>query len=202
MIQAQRTSQEKSRFEIIIHDIGWWVRANPGRRMPAWCRTVPGLLLLLSLSACGYGPDADVLPGGARTLALAPVANQTGTGELDVLLQTALRRRLMRHAHIRFSDRDGADLVLRVALTRFSIARVLDTGASTNRSFRFALSGHITLDDHRTDRPWIKQAPLSASASRHHAASVLETPAIRDEGINAVVDDFARKTERLIFQVF
>jgi len=154
------------------------------------------------VAGCGYAPNAEVLPGGARTLALKPVANHTGTGELDVRLQAALRHRFLGHAEARLTSEERADLVLSVNLTEFTIARALDVGESEFRSFGFYLAGNMTLRDRRTGRIWLADSPVSASVSRTHPAELLETPAIRDGGIDAVVSAFADSIQRTIFRVF
>ena len=91
---------------------------------------------------------------------------------------------------------------MRIALTRFETTRVLDPAVETDRVFGYLLHGTLTLIDARTGKALIVRHPLSASVTRIHANTVVETPAIRDEGITDALKAFAEQVERRVLLVF
>ena len=161
-------------------------------------------LLMVSLLAvgCGYRQERPGLPAGARSLGLSPVKNLTGSGELDVRLQALLKRRFSGHANIRLRDPGKSDLRLHIDLTRFETTRRLDPALALNRVFGYRLQGTLTLFDARNGKALIAKYPLSASVRRYYADTVVETPAIRDEGLSDVLKAFADKVERRVLLVF
>ncbi len=181
------------------------------RRAGRWrARRWPTALLAAALLAaavalpggCGYAPDVPRLPAGAHSVGVARVANLTDTGELDVRLHRMLLRALQQRASVQLLPPERAALTVEVTLTTFTITRTLDPTITTDRSFGFALSGTVTVTDQRTRRRLITDHPLSAAVTRLHAPTVLETPAIRDEGTNDVLAAFAVQVERLLFTTF
>ncbi len=175
-----------------------------GPRPRAW-RAVPALLLLgawLAVAACGYQQDPQALPAGARSLSIGRVNNLTGTGELDIRLRSLLTRRLSSSSQFQLRPVRKSDLEIRVDLTVFRIDRVLDPAIDTDRAFGFHVSGTLTLVDRRTRRVIIARRRLSATVNRFHGATVLETPAIRDEGITDVLHKFAGEVENQVLLVF
>ncbi len=161
-------------------------------------------LFAVSLFAvgCGYQQERPGLPAGARSLGLAPVKNLTGSGELDVRLHALLKRRFSGHANIRLRDPGKSDLELRIDLTRFETTRVLDPAIESDRVFGYVLHGTLTLFDARSGKALISKHPLSASVRLYHAATVVETTAIRDEGLTDVLKAFTNQVERRVLLVF
>lgn len=177
--------------------------AATGRRVPAWAAALAMLLaLLLAGSGCGYRQDAPRLPVGAQSLALHDVQNRTQQAELDVRLRGELLGRLERHAHVRLLPEARSTLLLEVALDEFTITRTLDPAITSDRSFVYQLTGRMSLTDQRNGYRLIDNAGVSASVSRLYAPDVVETPAIRDEGINDVLERFAEQVEHRLFLVF
>jgi len=70
------------------------------------------------LTACGYEMDSPRLPNHHRTLALGPIRNRTFEAELDVRLQSALRRILYRTAGVSLSAPEDSGLVLALEIER------------------------------------------------------------------------------------
>ncbi|MEE8435954.1 MAG: hypothetical protein V3S64_14310 [bacterium] len=161
-------------------------------------------LLAASLLAvgCGYRQERPGLPAGARSLGLAPVNNLTGFGELDVRLHALLKRRFSGHANIRLRNPGKSDLELRIDLTGFKTTRVLDPAVGSDRVFGYSLRGSLTLIDARNGKELISRYSLAASVRRYHAGTVVETTAIRDEGIAGVLKAFADLVERRVLLVF
>lgn len=179
---------------------------GPGRHSFAgWVASAAvGAVMLGALSVlngCGYSQDVPTLPAGAKSIFVAPVQNLTEMGELDVRLQALLRRRLLRQAHVAVNTADDADLVLSVSLTSFSIQRTLDPAQNTLRSFVFALSGRMRLSEFRTKRS-LADSIHTARVTRYHEAATLETTAVRDEGIEDVLEAFVDQVERALFNSF
>jgi len=160
------------------------------------------MLVLLAPGGCGYHADVPALPGGAHELNLQRIDNLTDMGELDVRLRAELERRFSHMAHVRLVPAERSALALHIALVNLRIDRSLDPAISAERSFAFTLNGTLTLTDLRTGRALISGAPVSAQVVRLHDPSVLETPAIRDEGLNDVVARFAEEVEQRLFRTF
>ena len=160
------------------------------------------LLVGILPSACGYSQEVPALPAAARSIAVGQVANLTGTGELDVRLRGLLQKRLRRHAHVAIVPAARSDLLLSVQVAKFSITRVIDPAVSADRSFGFRLSGRMTLTDQRNGKDLIANKRIAASVGRLHSPTVRESPAIRDEGVNDVLDAFAAEVEKQVLQSF
>ncbi len=158
--------------------------------------------LWLVAAGCGYRQDVPRLPAGALSLAIGPIENATFTGELDVRLRDALKRRLMRHAHITLRPPEASDLVLTVRLTGFDITRTLDPAVTANRTFGFRLEGRYTVQDRRRGEPLVSGRPLRVRVALVQDPGTLETPAIRDEGIDDAVDAFAERLLEEVLLVF
>ncbi len=177
---------------------GWVAAASVGAAM---------LGALFVLNGCGYSQDVPTLPEGAKSIFVAPVQNLTEQGELDVRLQALLRRRLLRHSHVAVHTASDAELVLSVSLTSFSIQRTLDptsdleTPLETVRTFVYTLTGRMRLSEPRTGRDLDNRA-LSAGVTRYHDSATLETTAVRDEGIEDVLEAFVDQVERALFSSF
>ncbi len=161
-----------------------------------------GLLPVLLFTGCGYRQDVSVLPAGARTIAIGAINNLTAMGELDVRLRALLQRDLLRRRHVQILAVERSDLVISVDLTALTITRVLDPAITTDRSFAYVLSGRVTLTDQRTGQQLVSGRGVTASVTRLYAPEVRETPAIRDEGLNDVLDAFAEQVGREVFLVF
>ena len=169
--------------------------------VPLWL-TLAAIAVVLAGGGCGYRQDVPALPAGARSLAIGQVNNLTGTGELDIRLRTLLKQRMRRRALVRLRPVETSDLVLSIDLTDFRIDRVLDPAIESDRSFGFLVAGRIILLDRRTGRALIAGRAVQAQVTRYHAPSVLETPAIRDEGITDVLTALAEQVERQVFLEF
>jgi hypothetical protein len=113
-----------------------------------------------------------------------------------------LKRRFSGHANIRLRDPGKSDLELRIDLTRFETTRALDPAIASDRVFGYRLQGLLTLFDARTGRALISRHPLSVSVRRYHAETVVETTAIRDEGLTDVLKAFADQVERRVLLAF
>ena len=73
---------------------------------------------------------------------------------------------------------------------------------SSSRRIRNQMPPMLTLFDARSGKALISKHPLSASVRRFHAATVVETTAIRDEGLTDVLKAFTDKVERRVLLVF
>ena len=191
-------AQEKARAGTA--PAGLWRMAAPWFAAP-WFAALFFAASLLAVG-CGYQQERPGLPAGARSLGLAPVNNLTGSGELDARLHALLKRRFSGHANIRLRNPGKSDLELRIDLTRFETTRALDPALGSDRVFGYTLQGTLTLFDARNGRTLISRSPLSASVRRFHAATVVETTAIRDEGLTDVLKAFADQVERRVLLAF
>ena len=154
------------------------------------------------LAACGYRADVPTLPGGAPSLTLAPVRNETAQVGLDILLGQRLREGLMRRPAVRppSGPEDGVELDIR--LTRFTITRqeLAQQGGLVRRVYD--LRGQITVRDRRLLNTLIDGETVAARIERHDRATAPETAALVDQGIADVVDAFAQRVEQRLFRSF
>lgn len=160
------------------------------------------LFALIGLAACGYHQDIPVLPGGGHSLALERIENLTDMGELDVRLRTQLERRLAQQANVRVLPPERSALSLSLTLDTFALDRVLDPAITSDRSFLYTLTGRMTLTELSSGRKLIDNVPVTAQVQRLYTPTMLETPAIRDEGTNDVVAAFASEVETRLFRWF
>jgi hypothetical protein len=157
---------------------------------------------LLGLGACGYHQDVPTLPGGANALHLQRIANLTGVGELDVRLRAELEARFSRQAHLRLAPSERSALSLQVALIELTTDRLLDPAITSDRTFLYTLRGAMTLTDQRSGRKLIDNDPIAVQVSRIYGPAVRDTPAIRNEGVNDVLAQFAEEVEQRLFRSF
>lgn len=160
------------------------------------------LLSAVLAAGCGYHQDVPRLPGGAERIGIGPIRNLTSVGELDVRLRARLKARLLRQAHVRLVSPEAGDLLLTATLTDLHISRVQDSTDPNRRLLDFTLAGRISLADRRSNRMRMDNQPVSAAYQVVIPITTLETPAIRDEGVNGVLSAFAEEVERRLFLSF
>jgi hypothetical protein len=165
-------------------------------------RVAPCLALLALAGGCGYRLETARLPAGAATVYLGLVENRTQTGELDVRLRDKLRATVLRHSAAALAPLEQADLILDVALTGLNITRARDLASTNLQSVVIDLTGNITLVDRRTGRAQYRNTPLAVQARQDFDTPVVETPAIRADGINDVLDAFVAGVEKMLFRGF
>ena len=160
-----------------------------------------GLAGGMTLGACGYHAATPGLPGGEQALEIAPVANETATGELDLRLRVRLRRRLLAHPAIRPPASEGEGLSLRVRLTRHELERQQSRGGLLTRVH--TLRGTMSLTRRRDDVYLRRNLPVQVRIERVDTSpGGVETPAALDPGTDDVLDAFAAEVERQVFLNF
>lgn len=169
------------------------------RRAVAW---VLGAALALATGACGYHQDVPHLPGGAHTLTLQRVANLTDTGELDVRLRVLLQQRFSQQAHVRLEPAHESALGLSIDLSQLTVTRVVDPALTPEPTYSYTLTGQITLADLRTGHKYADHQTIVVSVRRIYPPAQLETPAVRDDGVNAVLDAFAQQVQQQVEDTF
>jgi hypothetical protein len=140
---------------------------------------------------CGYGMDAPHLPNNHRTLALDPVRNRTFEGELDVRLQQALRRLLYRTAGVEMVSPDESGLLLTLEIQQLDLERARSLDSTDVKRLNYHIAGVITLKEQGTGRLLIDKAPVAVNTRYDLPEAAVETPAVRDDAVNAVVAQFA-----------
>lgn len=171
--------------------------------LPRLARALAVLALVAGLApGCGYHQDVPHLPGRAHTVALERVNNLTDTAELDVRLRVLLQQRLSRQAYVHLEPAHRSELGLTVDLQDLSVTRAIDPARGTVPSVSYALSGLITLVDLRTGHTYIDQEPIKVAVNRVYSATQLETPAVQDDGVNAVLEAFAKQVQEQIGNTF
>jgi len=160
------------------------------------------LALPLALGGCGYGLDSPRLPQGAGTIAIAAIRNRTTTGELDIRLAQLLRYRLSRHSTFSLAPEDSADVVLQVTLNDLKINRSRDLTSTNVSAIAFTLTGPVSLLDRRRSAYYLFNVQVSGSGRLDFDTPTSETPAIRDQGLTEVLNDYANSVEALLLRNF
>lgn len=163
--------------------------------------------LLLALAGalsggCGYGLDTPRLPGNAGTLAIGTVRNRTFQGELDVRLQHRLRSVLMKHPGFELGAPDRSDLVLDIELTQFRVVRARDLVTTNVSSVSYQIVGLVSVYDRRQRKFYVSRQPVNSVSRLDFDSPTSETPAIRDEGLEDAVQNFALQVENVLFLAF
>ncbi|MDH4120363.1 MAG: LPS assembly lipoprotein LptE [Deltaproteobacteria bacterium] len=146
---------------------------------------------LAALGGCGYSLETVRLPAQAATLGLGSVTNHTFQGELDLRMNRALQRRVMAIGSADLVSPNDSDLVLEVDLTRFDVSRFRDISQNNAYTFQFTLSGTMTLRDRRNGRVLLDHQPVEGTARLDFTVLTMETPALRDQGIELAVNRLA-----------
>jgi hypothetical protein len=186
------------------------VRRCAGLRGPAALRSKMGsraalglVGVLLALAAgCGYRVDTPRLPGNAGTLAIGVIRNRTFQGELDVRLQHRLRSLLLKHPGFELGPPDHSDLILDIELTQFRVVRGRDLASTNLTNVSFQLVGLVSVYDRRQSRYYVNRQPVNSTSRLDFDSPTVETPAIRDEGLEDAVSSFAIQVENLVFLTF
>ena len=149
------------------------------------------LFLLTGATGCGYTMDAPGLPEGHRTLAVDTVRNETFTAEVDVRLQRELRRQLFRDAAIRVVSPTQTDLLLQITVKSASASRSRGVNDTSVSKLAYNLSGSMTLLEQSSGRLLVDRKPVSGTSRLNFAERTVETPAVREEGLNDAITALA-----------
>jgi len=172
------------------------------RRLQTGRYALAGLLLALGVAACGYRWESPRLPGNAGTIAIAEIRNRTLTGEVDVRLAHQLRALLLKHPGIQLTTPDHSDLVLDIELTVLRIVRTRDLATTSLTGVSYQLAGQVSVYDRRSRQYYIYHEVLQGISTLNFDSPTVETPAIRDEGLDDAIQDFALKVEDTLFLSF
>lgn len=172
------------------------------RRLQAGCGALTALLVSLTVAACGYHWESPRLPGNAGTIAFADIRNRTLTGEVDVRLAHRLRALLLKHPGIQLTTPDHSDLVLDIELTVLRIVRTRDLATTSLTGVSYQLAGQVSVYDRRTRQYYVYHEGLQGISTLNFDSPTVETPAIRDEGLDDAIQDFALKVEDALFLSF
>lgn len=159
-------------------------------------------LAVAILSGCGYRLDTPRLPDNAGTLAIGTIRNRTFQGELDVRLQHRLRSLLAKHPGFELTTPDHSDLVLDIELTQFRAVRARDLVSTNLTSVSFQILGLVSVYDRRKGKFYIARQPVNSVSTLDFDSPTVETPAIRDEGLEDAIQTFASNVENLLFLAF
>ncbi|MDR1816599.1 MAG: LPS assembly lipoprotein LptE [Puniceicoccales bacterium] len=201
--------------------------ADPENRAAAGAKPRPALRSALTAIACAVlsltALTLAALPLGCghyhlgtgnkvpfRTIALAPVVNDSAAPSVQALLHAQLADALAAESGITLvSDPDNADALLRVRLTRYTTEVLAtdptDTGLGT--SFTLTLTARSTLENRRATgggKPWFKDRVTRASAVAHAPPMLADASgstragtggfgAVETQTITVLTRDLARK---------
>ena len=162
------------------------------------------LFSALLATACGYAPEANVLPGGAYRLELAPVENLTSEADADVLLREKLRRKLHQRPSIRVVGGEEARVHLKVLLDNASANRSLSTDSAgvSRRLLVYTVRGRFSLNDRFDGRVIINNAQVLGSGQVWLPGGESEPPAARRGALDAALEELADQVEHVLFTAF
>jgi len=142
-------------------------------------------------SNCGYEMDAPRLPNNHRTLALNPVRNFTFEGELDVRLRQSLRRILYRTAGVEMGQPEESGLLLTLEIHKLDLVRARSLDNTAVLLLNYQIAGTITLKEQATGKLLMDKQPIALGARYDLPKADIETPAVRDDALKGVMDQFA-----------
>lgn len=157
------------------------------------------LVLWLTAAGCGYQMESSRLPGNATTLAIGNIRNLTYTGQLDIRLKSALRRKLERNPAIRLTAPGSGELLLEIELTELRVGRALDLADTDISSLGYVLSGRMLVRRTGGDKRILIREGVTASTTLNFNQPVIETPAVREEVAADVIDLFAEQVEKRLY---
>jgi len=161
-----------------------------------------GIAAVLLLAGCGYSRETPRLPGNAGTIAIATIRNRTTQGEVDVRLGHELRALFLKHPGIQMGSLDHTDLVLDIELTLMRVIRNRDLASTNLTSVQFQLVGDVSVYDRRTSQYFFYKLPVESLSRLDFDSPTIETPAIRDEGLDDAIRSFAERIENMLFYTF
>jgi ABC-type uncharacterized transport system auxiliary subunit len=109
-------------------------------------RIVPYFAGLILVSCCGYSFRA-VLPPHLKTLAIAPIENQTIKPNLDVLLSNQLVSDFQKDGTLKITTPDKADLTLHCQISSYDKTAQAYTGAQEVSAWQITLGAKLTVND-------------------------------------------------------
>lgn len=158
--------------------------------------------MIILLTGCGYSPYNPTLPQGGEKLALGKIENLTLNGELDVRLRRALMTRLHRNPNLRMVAPESSEQILGIKLTRLDVSRTVQTANTDFKVITYSLNGSLWLQRSHDGGHLLKNVGISVNSQVVFPVATLETPAVRDEGLEKVVNAFAKAVETKLFQGF
>ena len=172
------------------------LRRSSPRPLAGAIALLAGLFVVgLAVAGCGYRQEVPRLPDNATSVGIGSVKNLTSTGQLDVLLKTALIRQLSRNPALFLTGGERSQLILDIELSRLDVSRARSVSNAEISSLAFGLQGKMNLIRRVDGKAIISNAGIGANTHLDFDLQVIETPALRDEGINDLVIAFARAVE-------
>lgn len=179
-------------------------RGPPARRRPlrrgAWA--LAAVALAATIAGCGYTRESPRLPGNAGTVSIGTIRNRTLTGEVDVRLGHRLRALLLKHPGIELATPDHSDLVLDIELTLLRVVRTRNLATTSLTSVSFQLAGTVSVYDRRTSQYYVYRQTVQSVSRLDFDSPTVETPGIRDEGLDDAIQSFAAQVEDMLFLSF
>jgi len=169
-------------------------------RRGAWA--LGAILLAAAVAGCGYSRESPRLPGNAGTVAIGNIRNRTLTGEVDVRLGHRLRALLLKHPGIELAAPEHSDLVLDIELTLLRTVRARNLSTTNLTSVSFQLAGQVSVYDRRTSQYYVFRQTVQSTSRLDFDSPTVETPGIRDEGLDDAIQAFALQVENLLFLSF
>jgi hypothetical protein len=173
--------------------VAWWKTAALALALlPAW----------LTIAGCGYHLESPRLPGNAATLSIGSIRNRTQTGEVDVRLAHQLRTLFLKHPGMQFVAPDRGEIVVDIELTQLRVVRARDLATTNINNEQFQLVGILSVYDRIHSRYYVYHQAIQSFSRLDFDSPTIETPAIRDQGLDAAILGIAEQIESAVFVSF
>lgn len=166
--------------------------------MPRKLLSITSLLIILSLTACGYhfsgGGD---LPEGIQTVSIGIFENRSGETGIETLLTNYLVNQFTRFDNVRIVDRNEAEAVLTGTIKNARIRTIAHKNPTQAAERRITLFLDVELRDAEGQKIWSAN-DISASDSYEVAAEKWRTEQNKKTAI-AVLSE--RVAERIYYRL-
>ncbi len=163
------------------------------------------ILSVVTLSGCGY-TTGSLLPSNYRTLHVEPFENKVEFVSENVrglyvpLLETKIRsaviERFQLDGHLRLSDSDKSDLVLKGMLTGFERDDLRTDDSQNVQEYRLRVTVALTMMDNTTGQVFFSEPSFSGEATYFTSGSQAKS---ESQALNDTLADLSRRiVERTI----
>ena len=163
--------------------------------------------LVFGWGGCGYRLEGNnpPLPAGAKTIALAPIQNQTFQTGLEIRLTQHLKQLLRNNASVQMSSSQKADLLLEIRLEDFTTQQTAFSSDGSITELHLDLAGTVALNDLREQQVLWQESGLNMKETLSYeqdatSKGLAEPPMQR--GLDKITNAFARMIYARLFFLF
>lgn len=165
------------------------------------------IVFCFALNGCAYQLEGSnpQIPSGARTIAIAPIQNQTLRAGIDTRLMRHLKKLLRNNSSVRLSTVPEAEVVIEIRLRSLRSKQTSISSDGSTIALNLDLEGAVNFVARGNSiKPLWQEKNLSANGSLLYEkgeANTGLTGSSIDRGLNEVTAAFAKRIyERIFFQ--